>query len=347
MHQRPRTYRPALLARALVVGVAVVGVVVGSAAASSFILPLSPAAAVDNGSLGIRPSNESDFFHLTVLPGESLRASAIVSNHTSAPVELSSYVVDGLTSADGKFSLKADARHSETIGLWATADFATVTVPAETELSIPFTLSVPVGTPAGDYTGGLMVQSKPVPGTTSTANGSPVRIDVVQRQGVRIYLSVPGVVKLGLTAGELRWAASGEVIVVSLAVTNTGNSTLHPTATAQVERLWGEPTVVDFRAPEGVPPGAQVTMTARIPAAPFVQLATVTAQVESAAGELSRESTIVVVPLIISISVASGVMLVALIGWRIARFVRRARRAFAAIERTARGHPGSVVEQHR
>lgn len=309
---------------------------VGGIGAAS-LLPGEPAAAIDNGSLGIRPSNESDFFHLSVVPGESLQATAIVSNHTALPTELVTYVVDGLTTATGTFSLKSQGKVSEGVGLWSAVSVSVITVPAGGEVSVPFTITVPPGTTAGDYSGGLMVQSKAVEGETTNSGGSPVRIDVVQRQGVRIYLTVPGIPRLGLSAGQLNWVTSGDDIVVSVAVTNTGNSTLRPTAKATFGRWMGGSTSVAFAKPESVPPGTTVTMTARIAAASWIQLGSVSAEVKSAAGIVKRETTIVLVPVLISVGAGVTVIVLALCVWRVVRFVRRARRAFAAIEQAVPG----------
>jgi hypothetical protein len=317
------------------------------AVGATSVLAAQPASAIDNGSLGIRPSNESDFFHLSVLPGESVQAKAIVSNHTALPAELDTYAVDGLTTASGTFSLKSQGKVSEALGLWASVSVSTITVPSGGEVSVPFTITVPPATKAGDYSGGLMVQSKAVKGTTSTSGGSPVRIDVVQRQGVRIYLTVPGVARLGLSASQLEWAKSGDDIVVSVAVTNTGNSTLKPVGKATFEQWMGGSSSVVFAKPESVPPGTTVTMTARIAAPPFIQLGTVSAKIQSTAGVLKREATVIVVPLMVSLGAGATVIVITLCVWRVARFIRRARRAFAAVERAARvGLVGTAGREH-
>lgn len=288
-----------------------------------------PASAVDNGSLGIRPSNESDFFHLSVVPGDSVSSTAIVSNHLDHAVVLETYVVDGLTSGSGAFALNAESAPRVGVGLWARSSAKQITVAAKSEQKVPFTLSVPKGTKPGDYAGGLIIASAPVAGATTQSNNTAVRINIIERQGARIYLTVPGKTVLGLVAHQLNWQWEGDHVSLSLALTNTGNITLHPTASIRVERWLGDSTSLRLAPPESVPPGATVTVTTRYPADAWAQIASAHAVVHSAAG--TSASAVTIFALSAPLLIGAGVVLI-IIGfavWRIALFVRRARRAMA------------------
>lgn len=294
-----------------------------------------PARAVDNGTLGIRPSNESDFFHLTVSPGETLSASAIVTNHGSAAVVLDTYAVDGETSAAGAFELKSQADPRAQVGSWVHNALSRITVKAQSQLSMPFSITVPVGTKPGDYAGGLMIQGLPIQGVTKNDNGTPMRIDVVQRQGVRIYLKVAGTAKTSLSASSATWTANAKTVTLRLAVKNTGNTTLHPVVTAVVNPLFANSRTVSFDAPESVPPGTTVTLTARYPAAPLMQIARIHATIKSEAATTSDSTTVFAIPWQ-TLSVGLGMLLaIAFVVWRLVRFLRTAFSAIAAVKNAA------------
>ncbi|MBC7725815.1 MAG: DUF916 domain-containing protein [Burkholderiaceae bacterium] len=329
MRARPRGARRAVLAAALL------------AALFTAAVP-QQAAAIDDGTLGIRPSNESDFFHLSVLPGEHLDAVAIVTNHTAEPVTLLTYPVDGTSTASGAFALEAESDGRDQIGAWAILDATEVTVPAESEVEVPFRLTVPTGTRAGDYAGALIIQSPPVEGETTAESGTPMRIDVVQRQGVRIYLTVPGEAVEALDTGDLTWSRDGDDITLTLPVTNAGNTTLFPTATATIDRWFTAPSSVDFLTPESVLPGATITLTATLVIADVVQIGTAHATVTSAAGIDTASAPFFSVPWPVVAGVIVGLFALAYALSRTVRFVRTARRAIAQV--AAAAPPPSFVE---
>lgn len=305
----------------------VLGFVLASLA--GLALSAQSAAAVDNGSLGIRPSNESDFFHLSILPGETIKATAIVSNHTAADVVLDTYAVDGLTTSAGAFALKAQNDQRTQVGSWTHDPATQITVAKHSQLAVPFTISVPLGTQPGDYSGGLIIQSPPLKGSTANSGGMPVRVDVVQRQGVRIYLTVAGKAIVSIAPGNLRWVKSAHSITFTIPITNTGNVTLHPTVTAGIDPLFGERRTVTFGAPESVPPGTTVMMTASYPASPLMQIAGVQATIKSAATTQHVSTTVFDVSWQILAALILLILTVSFGSWRFFRFLRKARIAIA------------------
>jgi Sec-independent protein translocase protein TatA len=263
------------------------------------------------------------------VPGDSVSSIAIVSNHLDHAVVLDTYVVDGLTSATGAFALNAQTAPRVGVGLWATSSAKQITVAANSEQKVPFTLAVPKGTKPGDYAGGLIIASAPVAGATTKSNNTAVRINIIERQGARIYLTVPGKTVLGLVTHPLKWAWKGGHVSLSFAMTNTGNITLHPTASIRVQRWLGDSTALRLTPPESVPPGATVTMTSQYPASAWAQIASASATVHSAAGTSASAATIFALSAPLLIGVLVVFLLLGFAAWRIAIFVRRARRALA------------------
>lgn len=255
------------------------------------------AQAVDDGAIGIRPAHESAFLHLRAAPGGTISNEAVVSNHTASAVTLLDYPVDAHGSATGTFAMDAqnDARHG--VGAWVRLQGERIVVPAGHDVPLPFTLHVPAATPPGDYAGALIIQAPPVIGTTAVHGGTAVRLNVVQRQGLRIYLHVDGTAVKALSTGPLRWSdGSGTGTDFSLQVTNTGNTVLHPAAELAIASRIGTDARLRFTAPRELLPGDRVTLHADLPHRAAVQVGTATATVRSEAGTRSATAAFVALP---------------------------------------------------
>lgn len=300
--------------------------------ALALLATAGPAAAIDNGTLGIRPSNESDFFHLSLYPGAATDATAIVSNHTDTPVTLLTYPVDGQSSPQGTFALASQTDPRTGVGAWVQLGAAQITVPANSDLEVPFRLSVPANIPPGDYAGGLIIQSPPVEGETSIVGGdTAVRLDVVQRQGVRIYLNVAGIALQSLELGDLVWKQTADSVTFTLPVRNTGNTILHPSATLALSGWVGANTELNFETPESILPGENLDLKASLLKAPPFQAGTADATITSEAGTDHTQVNVIYAPWLL---LGIGLLLLAIVvygAWRAARFIRRARHAIAQV----------------
>jgi hypothetical protein len=289
-----------------------------------------PVSAVDNGTLGIRPETESDFFHLSLYSGAATEAIAVVSNHTSSPVTLLTYPVDGENTVQGTFAMAAQSDPRKGVGAWVQLDAERITVPANTDLQVPFRLTVPQGTPPGDYAGGLIIQSPTIHGKTTAVNGdTAVRLDTIQRQGVRIYLNVAGTAVKSLAHGNLSWKQNGESLDFILPVSNTGNTILHPSADMNLYGWPGTATSLKFDAPDGLLPGASIDLHARLAQAPIVQSGTAEATLTSEAGTSQAGTRVLYAPWAL-LAIGLIVIAVGLYGaWRGVRFIRHARVALS------------------
>ncbi|MET3368326.1 UNVERIFIED_CONTAM: hypothetical protein ABIE34_001566 [Jeotgalibacillus campisalis] len=297
------------------------------------LLMADPASAVDNGTLGIRPETESDFFHLSLYPGAKLEATAIVSNHTSSPVTLATYPVDGENTVQGTFAMAAQSAPREGVGTWVELDTEHITVPANTDLKVPFRLTVPEGTPPGDYAGGLIIQSPTVQGKTTAVNGdTAVRLDTIQRQGVRIYLNVSGTAAKSLAHGGLSWKQNGDNLDFILPVRNTGNTILHPSAYVSLSGWPVTATRLEFSTPDGLLPGASIDLHATLAQAPIIQGGAAEATVTSEAGTTQAGSRVFYAPWPL-LAIGLVCFAAAFYGaWRAVRFIRRARVALSQLK---------------
>ncbi len=294
----------------------------------------SKAQAVDNGTLGIHPATESDFFHLSAAPGDVLNETAIINNYTSAPVSLLSYVVDGLTTPQGAFALANQDSIPTSVGLWSPYKAQTIVVPAESELAVPFSIRIPADATPGDYSGGLIIQEPLESGAVTNApDGTPVRMDIIHRQGVRIYLTVSGARTAMLQAGGLSWSQSGDSVQITLPISNTGNTTLHPQGDVTFSSILGVNEKIEFQSIESVTPGSSIDLHATLSDAAFIQLGQVTAQVSSEAPTLTAASSFVNIPWWILAGILAIAIAMALLLSRAIRFTAKARAAIRRIEK--------------
>jgi len=313
---------------------------------SPFLLTLgsAPATAVDNGSLGIRPKFEADFVHMNLASGAVAETIAIVSNHSAEAVTLLTYAVDGETTPQGAFALAGQSDARIGVGAWATLNVDSITVPAESEIELPFRLSVPATATPGDYAGGIIIQEAPVQGQTTNSSGdAAVRIDVVQRQGLRIYLTVDGTAAPTLSTGNLSWYRSGDNIAFTLPITNTGNMILHPSATLDVHSWIGATKKLDFTTPESILPGATLTLQATLTPAPFLQIGRADAVLTSEAGTDQVSMNFIDIPWWILII---ALLLLTALVWAVARWWVLARRSrHAAAEADADADADATVDE--
>ncbi len=296
-----------------------------------------PAVAIETGTLGIRPAKEADFFHISLYPGAAINATTIVSNYTDTAVTLLIYPVDGQTSPQGAFVLASQTEPRVGIGAWVRLDAAQITVPANSDLKVPFRFSVPVGTPPGDYAGGLIIQSPPVQGEATIGGDTATRLDIVQRLGVRIYLNVEGTAVKSLKHGDLSWRKTGDTVTFTLRLHNTGNITLYPSVKLDVSGWAGVNTQLKFETPESMLPGANLNLHARLLQAPRFQAGSAEATITSEAGTGHARTSFIYVPWVL-VGIGLLVLLAMLYGaWRTVRFIRRARHAIAQVTRDVPG----------
>ena len=295
---------------------------------------VAPAMAVDNGTIGIHPSSESDFFHLNLVPGAAQDSAAVITNRTAAEITVLTYPVDAVSTSKGDFAFAGREEPRAQVASWIALPSATVVVPAHGEARVPFRVTVPLGAEPGDYAGGIIMQSPTEVGkTSSNSTGAVTRIDVVQRQGVRIYLKVAGTASRQLSLGSLSWVKSDNGFDFSLPIRNAGNTILRPRATLSMPSVLGGTRKLVFETPIALLPGASAVLQTKIAAPAPVEFATASAVVESEGPTRAASVEVRFAAWQLVAACVAGLLLVLLLSWRIARFVHRARLALKRVAR--------------
>ncbi|WP_104089064.1 DUF916 domain-containing protein [Cryobacterium sp. N19] len=181
----------------------------------------------------------------------------------------------------------------------------------------------------------MIIQSATVQGDTSVVDGETAfRVDVVHRQGVRIYLTVAGTAVKSLEPGDLSWEQTGGAITFTLPLHNTGNTILHPTATLDASGWLGADREVNFDQPESVLPGSRVELNATLEGIPPIQVGSAVATIVSEAGTDHVRTQVGYTPWamigVVVLLIAAGCYGTV----RLARFIRRARHAIAEVAQT-------------
>ncbi|WP_328463277.1 DUF916 domain-containing protein [Actinoplanes sp. NBC_00393] len=245
--------------------------------AAVLLLILAPApASAAPGDTGVRwsvqPSTAKgpdgrDFIIRRAAPGERLTDYVGITNLTAKPQTFTVYGTDAYNTDDGSFALLAAAEKPTDIGSWIALGAREYTVPANTRLDVPFSITVPANATPGDHAGGVIAS---IAEEQTDANGQKVLVD--RRVAARVYLTVAGAVAptLKIDTVRLEYAqsanpADGGVMTVSYLVRNTGNQRLDGTGSVRVTGPfgWQLARTEAMEIPELLP-GGSVTITERI-----------------------------------------------------------------------------------
>lgn len=293
------------------------------------LVAASPATAADGSTLGIAPADEPNFFHVELLPGGATRRTAVVSNHSKTVQQITIYPADGVTTPQGGFSVKTAQQPRSEVGAWTRLPLTALTLPAGGQRLVTFDLTVPMGTPPGDYSGGIVVQSQPRAGqTTQLGHQTAVQLNFVERIAARIYLHVAGTARSSLSLGALTSAVDGSARTFSLTVTNTGNTRLQPSGLLRIEGRPGSPVNVNLSTVDALLPGERAILRGHWSHPPTVFWGQATATIRSAAGTAHTQVSLHLVPVL---PAAIALALLLALTWVAARAIRFLRRARAAL----------------
>lgn len=192
------------------------------------VLPASSAQATEQQpvQLSAKPVDQpGEFFDLTLEPGETRRLEIALGNHGGTPISARTYAADVYTIINGGFG--AALRGTEPSGTTTWLDYPTEvrTLQPDRATVRPFTVTVPEGTPAGEYITSVVLENDDV----VKGEGS-VALDQIVRQAVAVAVRVPGPLTPGLAVGAAAHTVAAERSVVEVEVSNTGGLRLTPSS---------------------------------------------------------------------------------------------------------------------
>lgn len=171
-----------------------------------------PVAAASNGIWSFTPYNPPgtevprSFFFYTLRPGQEIEDHVSLTNLTGEPISFHVYPSDATnTPFGGAFALELPTHRMTGVGTWVRSAIAFYTVPPHTQVTFGFLLKVPADAAPGDYAGGLVALDT----QGHLSGGGPIRVNVLEAVGVRIYVRVPGALAPGIAVTGLSVRASG------------------------------------------------------------------------------------------------------------------------------------------
>ena len=200
------------------------------AVAGGVLAPAAGAATI--GGFGARPAHFNPdnpatraYFIHSVPRGGAFADSVVVSNSGTKAVTLRVYPVDGLTGATSGvvYGNRQDKLHGA--GQWVTPATSMVTVPADSQLTVGFTVHVPSGASSGQHLAGIALED-------AHAGKSSGRFSVTEvlRTVVGIEVTVPGprVSHLNLESFSIAPIQGTTYPSVVVDLTNTGTNLCKP-----------------------------------------------------------------------------------------------------------------------
>lgn len=188
----------------------------------------------------IAPEGKSngDYFDVKLDAGKSVTLKATIGNGSAIPVKAIMYAANAHSDVNGGFLLSDAMQPTTAPTTWL--DFPTTTreFAAGEAIQTSFTVSVPAGTPPGQYITGIAVETadaKPVPGTAPLL--------VKYRLMAAVLITVPGAVTPGFTLGDVSITTDGQTTTITGAISNTGNIRVRPAGTLTVTDASGTKVV--------------------------------------------------------------------------------------------------------
>lgn len=164
-----------------------------------------------------------------------------VANLGDVPLTVALYATDAINTPDGGFSLLEQSQPPDDVGSWVTLASSSEVVQPGTQIDVPFDLAIPADASPGDHVGGIVAQASPV----DSGDGGDVGVDVIQRVGARLYLTVDGPTAPHLDVEAIRFERDGSLdptsgsATVTYTVRNSGNVRLSGRAAVGLSGVFG------------------------------------------------------------------------------------------------------------
>lgn len=130
----------------------------------------------------------------SVEAGAEIEDAFVIENRGDVAASFTVTVADGYTSAEGRLELHTADATPESIGAWTDVGESELDLMPGESRAVPFTITVPEGVAAGDYTGGILAVHRSEGGAT---------VDVDRRFGLRIHLRVAGEQRVEMELSDL------------------------------------------------------------------------------------------------------------------------------------------------
>lgn len=195
--------------------------------------------AVESEKISLYPTNfqannpkSRSWFILNLSHGQKIDQEVTIQNKGNETANMEIYSVDASANADGAFTLMEKGRR-EDVGGWVKLPVKSVAIPANSKISLPFSIEVPSLVLPGDHVGGIAVEQN------NKTDLSTSGVKLIKRTGVRIYISVNGQKLESLEVKDVRFTRTPSGTFLYYTVKNTGNTNLDLSGTVELKSVLG------------------------------------------------------------------------------------------------------------
>ncbi|MCA9327016.1 DUF916 domain-containing protein [Candidatus Saccharibacteria bacterium] len=195
-----------------------------------------------SGSIGIVPAypqtgnqrSKGIFIH-TLNGGDTAEDGVKIFNYTDEERTVVLGAVDSIAASDGSFSCKQNTEKRVAVGTWVQLSEEKVVIPAKSNVTVGFTITVPKDAGPGEHDGCITAQD-----TKNFAPKSGQGVLLGFRNAIRMAITVPGdlVKKLSYQRVDIQRTDSGNY-TVSPVLKNEGNVSLDVTTRVQLRGMFG------------------------------------------------------------------------------------------------------------
>lgn len=249
-----------------------------------FLLPVV-SKAVESGGIEVNPAypdpnipESASQFIYNLDKGESKEDGIkLVNLLEGEKIEAILYSVDAKVTKDSGFTPLQEIDPKKDIGAWIKLSVSEVTLEPKEERIIPFTITIPEDTEAGDHLGAIIVEKKGEPQPTEKPG-----VFIKTRLAIKVIETVPGEITKSLKISQILWGVRDKKLTsqptirerlktalglnkegyVIIALENEGNVRLKPRANIEIIDIFGNRVATLGNASLGTSYGGQTGLPA-------------------------------------------------------------------------------------
>jgi LysM repeat protein len=171
------------------------------------------------------PATQSWFIY-NLDRGVTKEDSLTIKNSSDKKQTLKIYAVDATTNNMGGFALETETDSRDGIGKWIHLEEGTVTLEAQEQKNLKFSINIPQNATTGEISGGIMVEKVEPAEEAKSESGFIINT----RIGIRVYETVPGeiVQKVSFGKTSLEYDKKEKIYTLSVEINNESNVSIEP-----------------------------------------------------------------------------------------------------------------------
>lgn len=272
--------------------------------AAACLLPAGASAALGTGTFSVSPQSKAGparaYFDLTLSAGQTHRDAVVVSNDSKQTLTLAIGASHGATADGSGVAYRGAYAPCTGTACWISGLPSTLTLAPKQRKTLPFTVTVPAGTPFKQYLAGITVQPAKTPGPTTlgTQGGTSAQAIIIHQVnvGVSVTVGVLSQLRSQLTVLGISGTSVGATPRLIVHEQNTGQTYTHAQGTATCTH--GAQTFKFAVYSDTVLPGDRTDLATNAPGLPSGKSVHCTVQLAYERGQSAAHSTTVKVPAI-------------------------------------------------